>query len=292
MLGCAGTLPLLAVALYLAFGAPTLPGQPFAGRVKDDPSKASVAELIAKVEARLRDNPSDGQGWDVIGPVYLFQQRYGEAAEAFKRAMALNGETPKRLTGFVQASISAANGIVSEDARRALETLAAHDAGNIEARFWLAVAKEQDGKLLAAAEDLKSMLETGPPGGAWRPNVEDRLRAIATRLGPMAGAPFAAVLPKVKDGGGTGVPDAADIASLLPEERAAVIGKMVDGLAERLKTDGRDLAGWQKLARAYTVLGRKADATAALAEARKIFSSDAKALAELDGLAKSLGLGG
>jgi cytochrome c-type biogenesis protein CcmH len=70
-----------------------------------------------------------------------------------------------------------------------------------------------------------------------------------------------------------------------------MIAQMVDGLAQRLKRDGRDLAGWLRLVKAYAVLGRKEDAVGALADARKSFGGDDKALAELAALAKSLGLG-
>ena len=69
-----------------------------------------------------------------------------------------------------------------------------------------------------------------------------------------------------------------------------VVG-MVEGLAQRLKRDGRDLAGWQRLLQAYTVLGRRDDARAALAEARRNFEGDARALSDLSGLAAKLGLG-
>ena len=70
-----------------------------------------------------------------------------------------------------------------------------------------------------------------------------------------------------------------------------MIAQMVDGLAERLKRDGRDLAGWQRLINAYAVLGRGQDARQALAEARRNFPADDTALAALAALAKSLGLG-
>jgi cytochrome c-type biogenesis protein CcmH len=66
---------------------------------------------------------------------------------------------------------------------------------------------------------------------------------------------------------------------------------MVDGLAARLKQDGKDLGGWMQLVRAYVVLGRSQDATSALAQARGNFAGDEKSLAELEALAQSLGLG-
>jgi cytochrome c-type biogenesis protein CcmH len=65
---------------------------------------------------------------------------------------------------------------------------------------------------------------------------------------------------------------------------------MVGRLAERLKANGHDLAGWQRLLRAYAVLGQKDKATDALAEARKIFTGDRTSLSALDELARSLGL--
>ena len=70
-----------------------------------------------------------------------------------------------------------------------------------------------------------------------------------------------------------------------------MIAQMVDGLAERLRRDGNDLAGWLRLVNAYAVLDRKDDARAALAQARRHFPADEKALGELAALAKSLGLG-
>lgn len=69
-----------------------------------------------------------------------------------------------------------------------------------------------------------------------------------------------------------------------------MIEGMVSGLAARLEKDGRDLAGWQRLIRAYTVLGRKGEAVAALGRARKSFEGDAPTLAVLAELAKELGL--
>ena len=69
------------------------------------------------------------------------------------------------------------------------------------------------------------------------------------------------------------------------------IRPFVDGLAARLKSDGRDLPGWLKLMRAYKVLGRDSEAAAALKDARQNFQGDEKSLAEIDQAAKSLGLG-
>ena len=62
-------------------------------------------------------------------------------------------------------------------------------------------------------------------------------------------------------------PDEADIAAaadMSDEDRMAMIEGMVEGLAARLAEDPSDMPGWQRLARAYEVLGRPRDAQAAL----------------------------
>ncbi len=117
-------IPLLSVAVYLAIGSPQIPGQPLAER-QDAPGEASVAELIARVEARLRAEPEDGKGWDVIAPVYLRLGRYGDAVHAYSQANRILGEDVRRLVGFGEASLLKSNGVVGEDVRRAAERILA-----------------------------------------------------------------------------------------------------------------------------------------------------------------------
>jgi cytochrome c-type biogenesis protein CcmH len=235
------------------------------------------------VEARLREHPEDGQGWDVIAPVYFKLGRFREAAAAYVTAARLQGETVRRLAGFAEASVLAADGIVSEEARVAYEKILKLEPGRPEPRFWLALAKEQDGKLDAALADYKGLLSDATADAPWRGAVESRIAEVSQRLG---GTAAGAVEPRG--------PTSADVAAaekLAPGDRARMISQMVDGLAERLKRDGRDLAGWLRLVNAYVVLDRKDDARAALARARQHFPADEKALGELAALAKSLGLG-
>jgi cytochrome c-type biogenesis protein CcmH len=45
--------------------------------------QATAADLVARVEAHLRQHPEDGRGWDVLAPVYLRMGDYTQAADAF-----------------------------------------------------------------------------------------------------------------------------------------------------------------------------------------------------------------
>jgi cytochrome c-type biogenesis protein CcmH len=56
---------------------------------------------------------------------------------------------------------------------------------------------------------------------------------------------------------------------------------MVQQLAQRLETNPNDLEGWVRLIRAYSVLGDKPKAVAALTRARGVFATQAAAQAAL-----------
>jgi len=293
-----GLVPILALLFYLQTGAPGLPSQPIATRREAPPVNAEMAKMIGAVEKRLRENPEDGRGWDVIAPVYLRLARYGDAVHAYRRANVLLGDSAKRLAGLAEASMLAESGRVTDEAREALKKLLQVDPDHVQARFWLAFGLEQDGRLMEAMADYRKLLADAPADATWRPMVVERVAAVQIALGDQAQPPIARQGP-----GGASSPDAspagpgpsaADVAAaerMNPAERQAMIDGMVTGLAARLEKDGRDLAGWQRLIRALTVLGRKDEAIAALDRARKSLAEEPQALAALADLAKSLGLG-
>ncbi|MGQ0456667.1 MAG: c-type cytochrome biogenesis protein CcmI [Hyphomicrobium sp.] len=275
-------LPLASAALYLSFGAPGLPGQPLSARLQTPNDAAHADDLVAKVEAALRKNPDDGKGWDVIAPVYAAQARFADAAQAYQNATRLLGESAGRLQGFAVARIGAENGLVTDDARAALERTRTLDPQRVEPRIWLAVAKEQDGDLAGAATEYRAILSKSAADAPWLSMLTQRLAAID---GAGAAPPSVA----------TRDPTAAEVAAfeaMTPDQRAAKINDMVEGLAARLKAQPNDLNGWQKLIRAYTALGRRDDALKAAADARAGLASDANQVQKLDAWMKELGLAG
>ncbi len=271
--------PLFAIGLYGAYGAPgAIPTPRQIAAVRD---QAALAELVAKVENRLRVAPDDAKGWEVIAPVYLRQGRFRDAAEAYGKAARLLGESPRLLAGLAESSMLAAGGVVTDEARVAFEKLLKLEPDRVEARFWLAMAKEQAGEFETALADYNALLAAAPPEASYRAPLQQRIRELTNLIAARDSSPAAG-------------PTAADIAAaskLDSAQRTQMIAQMVDGLAQRLKSDGGDLPGWLRLVRAYTVLDRREEARAALAEARRNFTGNADALAQLSALATTLGLG-
>lgn len=296
-------LPGLSVALYLAFGSPSLPDQPFAARQSTPEVSKDIATLVKRVEERLRAHPEDGQGWDVIAPVYMRLRRYSDAAAAFKHAIRLQGEDTNRLVGYAEARVLANNGIVAEDAKRAFQKAIKKDGSLVKPHFWLGMAQEQDGKFEAAAKVWRGMLADAPEGVPWRRMVEERLKfaeakiagetpSVAVPANPAVqqSAPVAQQAAPAADEPGPSREDVAAAQKMTGQERGAMINQMVDGLAQRLQQNGNDLKGWLRLVRAYSVLGKQDKAAEALKTARENFKDNEKALTQLSELAGSLGL--
>jgi cytochrome c-type biogenesis protein CcmH len=200
--------------------------------------------------------------------------------------MTLQGETVPRLASFAEATVMANNGVVTDTARKAFQRILEIDPQRTEAAFGLALAKEQDGDLASALADYRQMLSRAPDDANWKQPLEERIKALEGRMtgkptpaAPQAAAPSANAAQRTSP---------EDLAKMSPADREKFITSMVEGLASRLKTDGKDLPGWLRLIRAYAVLGREDDANAAMAEARRNFDGDANALGEIDALAKSL----
>jgi cytochrome c-type biogenesis protein CcmH len=257
--------PLLALALYGAYGSPSLPGQPLSARLQADPQALDMAAAVAHVEAHLAQHPEDGRGWEVIAPVYLRLGRVDEAVKAYATALRLLGEDAARLTNYGEALVQASDGMVSADARAAFGRAASLDPGLAKAHYYLALAAEQDGDHAAARSHYATILSSSPPDAPWAPLVKERL----ARLGGEA---------------------AQAVAALPAPERNAAIKGMVEGLAARLDAQGGTPDEWGRLIRSYVVLGEREKAEAALDRARRSLGQDAAARRQVDAAAQALGL--
>ena len=276
-------LPMGTAGLYLALGAPGLPGQPQAARRALPPENRSITELVGRVEAHLEQNPEDGRGWEVLAPVYLRLGRFDDAVNARRNVLRLLGANADREADLGEALTVAANGIVTAEANEAFARALRLNPDDFRARYFLGLAAEQDGRLNDAAEVWRKLLTSAPADAAWIGLVRESL----ARVDPGAAAPQPGLTAP-----GPSADDVAAAAKLAPEQRMAMVRGMVERLAERLKQDGSDLDGWLRLVRAYMVLGEKDKARAALGDARRALAREPDKLRRMDELSKGLGLEG
>lgn len=268
-------LPVLSIALYLRTGTPDMPDQPIASRVTPG-SDAQMQQALQRIELHLASNPDDARGFEVIAPAYMRLGRYQDAAFAFRRVIAISGETPDRLANLGEALIASQNGIVNAEAKQAFQKAVALDPDFGKARFYLALAAEQDGDVPGAIRKLIELSASLPEGpGRMRVETElDRFRAEGKAPPRPTGGPQSEA--------------GKALSELPPEERARAIEGMVEGLAARLAQQGGSLEEWQRLIQARVVLNQRDKAADSLAKARKALGESATA--ELDRLAAAVDL--
>jgi cytochrome c-type biogenesis protein CcmH len=251
------------LSLYVIFGKLGLPDQPLAARLAVPPEQQSIEIQIANVERALRQNPKDAAGWSVIAPVYLRLGQFEKAADAYRRAMLLAGESEDKLLGFAEALTLGSNGVIPPTAWEAIGRAVGANPKSLRGRFWLALFEEQEGRRAEAEQIYRALLSENIPE-AWKKMAETRLAGLGES--------------------GKAQADAGDA------DQTAMIRGMVEGLAARLKENGADLEGWLKLIRSYAVLKEPAKALDAVATAQAQFASQPEALAKIAALQEELRL--
>jgi len=238
--------------VYLWLGTPGLALRTLTGPQGDD-WKSIMAKLVANAQA----HPGDETAWVMLGRGYMLIDDGNDAAAAFRRAIALAtaSHRPALLSAEGEALMLAASGQVTPEAEAAFAAALQGNPRDIAARLYL-------GSVYAARHDTaralvlwRSVLADTPADAPWRAALVDRIAALSASSG-----------------------------------QAPDIGAMVASLAQRLRAHPQDPDGWQRLVRAYAVLGDGAKAKAALAEGRAALKSDPAALAQLDAESKELKL--
>ena len=258
-----------------------MPGEPLAARLEEAHPQGSIAAMISQVEAHLERNPNDARGYEVLAPVYMRLGRFDAAVTARRKLIALKGEDADREADLGEALTAAANGVVTDEAKAAFQQAAKLDPNEAKSQFFLGLAAEQDGDKTKAASIWNAMLANAPNGAPWAGTVKE---AIARVTG--AAPPAAAAAPG---------PNAAQVEAaqqMNENDRTAMIRGMVARLADKLKQDGTDVDGWQRLLRAYVVLGDRDKAIAAAGDAKRALASDPDKLRQIEDVIKQMGLEG
>jgi cytochrome c-type biogenesis protein CcmH len=273
--------PFVSWGIYTVVGSPEIPSQPLQERLTSNPGQDTIGELIARAEGHLAQNPGDGRGWEVLAPVYLRIGRFADAQTAFRHSMTLLGATAAREAGLGEAIAAGAGGIVNADAQAAFERALALEPGHPKARFFLATAFAQEGRISEAENAFRTMLAKLPADSPWRGAVEQALSQINDRR---------EAEPDGSLQSGPGQDEVEAAAQMSAGEQSNMIEAMVAKLDQRLRDNPQDLEGWKRLVRSYTVLDKRPEAEDALSRGAHALGGESEAAAELEEFAAALGV--
>ncbi len=271
-------IPALALGLYGNFGRPDLPDMPLSARLSTPQDHQDLAVLVARVEKHLSENPDDGKGWEVVAPVYLRMNELDKAIVAFRNTARLLGPTEPRLSNLGEAVVVANQGTVTAEAQAVFNEASKLDPSAAKPRFFLALGLGQQGREAEAIDAWNALLADAEGTEAW-------VAAARNELQRLKAEPATAVASS-----GPSEEDISAADEMSPEDRQAMIVSMVDGLDERLKSEGGPVGQWLRLINAQMVLNRKDAAQDAVDRALSAFSEDPTATAQIVSTAREAGL--
>lgn len=308
------TLPLTVLGLYVAFGSPGIPSQPFAERA---PAGNDLIDLTARADGlarRLVAEDGPAEDWALLGRTLAQLERFPQAAEAIRQAIAKGLDGPQIRVFLGEVLVAANQGRVTQEAREAFAWTLENEPANPYALYYAGLALAQDGRTQQAFDLWVSLARASPPEAPWLQPLGQQIAAAAQDLGvamPDLTAPNVATpntlvpgdvasgdaAPNVAAPAGDSAPpgpsqaEVEAAAEMTPEERDAFVRSMVDRLASRLDEEPNDLEGWLRLGRAYLVLGDTDDARMAIEKATPLVEAlpqDAPQRAALKALAETL----
>ncbi len=264
------TVPAAALGLYLALGMPHTPDQPMATRPQPvqaaqspsgetDGPPLTMEDAVARLAKRLEAEPQNLQGWLLLGRTYVSMERYPDAVEAYSRAFKLEPGRADIASAYGEAMVASMGGEVSYAASQAFEAAFAQNPVDPRARYYLALYSAQQGDGKGAMQGWVDLVAVSPPDSPWLPVVSQQITRAAEEfdVDPASIEPSAEAEALAK-AAAFPAPTQADMdaaAEMSDQEREEMVRSMVDRLANRLEEEPDDLAGWQRLARAYEVLG-------------------------------------
>jgi cytochrome c-type biogenesis protein CcmH len=268
----------------------------------------TVDSVIAKLEAKLKTDPNDAEGWRMLGWSYFQTERFAEAATALQHATKLDGKTAETFSFLGESLVLASKeeGHIPSDAQAAFDQALKLDPKDARARYFKGVAIDMAGEHRRAIDLWFDLLKDTPADAPYADDVRGVIRKVGeknkidvekrraeARFAPAAGGMI--TNGAAKAAGGIPGPDQAQMqaaAKLPPGQQDAMVRGMVDGLEAKLKTNPANANGWIMLMRSRMQLGEPAKAGQALQAGLAAFKNDSASARQIREAATTLGIAG
>lgn len=155
---------------------------------------ASIEEMVAGLDQRLRDNPDDLSGWKMLGRTNFQLRDYDKAIQAYERAVQLesasNGQT---LADLGEAIWMQDPSTLTGRAGELFENAIATSPNNSKALFYSGLVAVERGERFLAADRWETLLALSPPEGIQE-ILQQRIAQLRGEEMPVQEAPAAPII--------------------------------------------------------------------------------------------------
>ena len=179
-------IPICALAVYLSVGNPSavLP-QAAGGANPHGMTKAQFEASVARLAARMKDNPEDAEGWMMLGRSYAVLGRFGEASEAYAKAASRAPRDAQLLADYADALAMAQGRTLQGEPEKIVLRALVIDPDNVKALLLAGTAAFNRNDPRAAIRHWERALGLLPTGSDMIQGVQ----ASITEARSMAGSP-------------------------------------------------------------------------------------------------------
>ncbi len=165
--------PLVALSIYLEIGSPDAidPAAQAPQQAAADPHSQNPAEMQAQIEGmvgklaqRLQENPSDIEGWVMLGRSFSVLGRYDEAVAAYEKSIQFAGEDATLLADYADAMAMASGGSLEGKPAELLQKALTIEPQNQKVLWLLGTAHFERGDFVSAVSLWKRLQQLIPAG--------------------------------------------------------------------------------------------------------------------------------
>jgi cytochrome c-type biogenesis protein CcmH len=147
----------------------------------------SMNEVVQQLQARLAANPSDFEGWQMLGRTYLVTGEAAKAVAAYEKANEISGgQNPELQLDLAEALILTDNPAGQDRAKKIVDAALEADANNGKALWYSGVIAIRAGDNETAKARWTKLLEQDPPDEI-RQIVSQQLTQLGVEVPAMAG---------------------------------------------------------------------------------------------------------
>ena len=151
------------------------PGQQLTGTAEE---QAFIASMVARVEKRVKENPNDAKGWQSLGKSYGVLNRDVDSANAYAKAVELNGSDANLLMAYSDAAMKTKLPEQLDKARIVFAELVDKNPQNLDALFLGGSLARMAGDKEGAKHFWEMLLPQLQPGSQSYSNVERNLQSL------------------------------------------------------------------------------------------------------------------
>ena len=246
-----------------------------------------IDTMLVTLENKLKEDPDNIQGWNMLARSYTVTKRYSDAVTAYEKALELSKTSPQEIPdleiSYVEALMQTGEKQNYKKANEVLSSLLKINPNNGDALWFKGFVDFESGNKAQAIENWTHLLTLLPANGEQANIVNTYLNRVIVEYnkelspekqiavnqpGPAADTQIQTPAPAAENGPAPGQQLTGS------KEEKVFIANMISRVEQRVKDNPQDVGSWKKLGKSYDVLGRSVDSANAYATAVALDTSD------------------